>query len=130
MTQEPYQPPHFGQLDQPVTREPALKHSSLGITSFVIAILAGIGIFALVLAAGVMEASTPGGIDDESSQAMIIGLGIIGGVALNLLGTALGIGSLFQRNRSKIFGIIGLALNLLIMIGIVSLIILGLSVDG
>ncbi|MGU5664526.1 hypothetical protein [Aeromonas sanarellii] len=53
------------------------KHSGLGIASFITSIVSGLLIFLLIGVAGVMEASTPGGIDEESAGA---GVMVISGV--------------------------------------------------
>jgi len=53
------------------------KHSGLGIASFVTAIVSGILIFILTVAAGVIHASSPGGMDDKSPAAVVIGLCLI-----------------------------------------------------
>jgi hypothetical protein len=101
------------------------KHSGIGIASFVISIMAGGISFLLVLAAGAMEASTPGGIDEESAAAIVLGLMIIGMVILNLVALGLGIGGLLQKERKKIFAILGTIFSGLTVAGIMFLMILG-----
>ncbi|MEJ2497014.1 MAG: hypothetical protein P8Y43_05990 [Sulfurovaceae bacterium] len=81
------------------------KHSGIGIASFVISIVAGILIFIVLAIAGSIEASTPGGIDENSTEAVMIGLAIIGLLFLNVLSVGLGIGVLLQKERKKIFAI-------------------------
>ena len=87
------------------------KQSGLGIASFVMAVLIGITAFALVVMAGVVEASTPGGMDEESPVAIIIGLGIFAVIGMSLLGIGLGIAGLLQPDRARIFSILGLSCN-------------------
>ncbi len=48
------------------------KNSKLGIASFITSIVAGINIFILFLTAGMMETSTPGGIDSESIVSVVL----------------------------------------------------------
>ena len=48
--------------------------SKLGIASLLISIITAIGLFILFLIAGVMEANTIGGLDEESAGAIILGL--------------------------------------------------------
>ncbi len=105
------------------------KHSALGISSFVMSIITGLIIFLLVVIAGVMEVSTPGGIDEESAEAVILGLFIIAALFGCLTALALGIAGLFQKGRKKIFSILGVIFSALPFIGTISLIIIGLSVD-
>ena len=51
-----------------------LKQSGLGIASFILSILCGLLIFVMFIIAGVMEASSPGGIDERSAGAVVLGL--------------------------------------------------------
>jgi hypothetical protein len=106
------------------------KQSGLGIASFILAIVAGVTAVALVVIAGVIELSTPGGMDEESPQALIVGLGIFGVFALNLLGIGLGLGGLFQADRLRTFAVLGLVFNLLVILGIGGLMVLGLAMGG
>ena len=109
--------------------EPSMKHSGIGIASFAMALVVLIGTFALVVVAGVMEASTPGGINEESPAAIMLGLSIIGMMLLNIVAFGLGIGTLFQSGRKKLFGVLGMAFSALTIAGIVSLILFGMSLD-
>jgi hypothetical protein len=113
----------------PPTEEP-MKHSGIGIASFTMSLGILVVTFILVVIAGVMEASTPGGIDEESPAAIMLGLGIIGMVVLNVAAFGLGIGTLFQRTRKKLFGVLGMTFSALTIIGIISLIMFGMSIDG
>jgi hypothetical protein len=79
------------------------KHSELGIASFIISIVSGIFAFMLFVIAGIMEASTPGGMDEESAGAIITGLFLIASLGLSLLTLGLSIGGLMQKERKKIF---------------------------
>lgn len=103
------------------------KHSGLGIASFVLALALALIMFGLFVVAGVMEASTPGGLDEESPQAVAVGLGIIGTGFGNLVGLILGIAGLCQSGRMKVFAAIGVLLNGFILAGTAATIALGLS---
>ena len=103
------------------------RHSGLGIASFIGAIIAGVGEFILVMIAGVIEVSTPGGMNEESPQAVILGLLMIAGLFLAMVGIGLGIAGLIQRECKKIFAILGLVFNLMIIFGVVGLFIIGLA---
>ncbi|OWA34631.1 hypothetical protein B9G55_15530 [Saccharibacillus sp. O16] len=99
-----------------------LKHSGLGIASFVLA-LVGILLFIVSIiaiigtVASVIDSS--GGIVDpetlnSSGLAMAVGaggLGLLGAAILNLIGVILGIVGLVMKNRKKVFAIIGTILN-------------------
>ena len=104
-----------------------LKHSGLGIASFILSLIAGVEIFTMVVIAGVMAAQSPAGIDEHSPEAIIVGSFLCGGAALLLVGLGLGIAGVLQRNRKKIFGILGLVFNALIVIGLLTLFAIGIA---
>lgn len=104
-----------------------MKHSGLGIASFTISIISAVLIFILLVVAGVIEASNPGGIQEESMEAVTIGLGIILMLFANLVAIGLGIGGLCQSERRKIFAILGTTFSTLTTLLAVLLIIIGNS---
>ncbi|MEW6026165.1 MAG: hypothetical protein AB1599_02575 [Planctomycetota bacterium] len=107
-----------------------LKHSGFGIVSFIISLVIGVAEFIMVAIAGYMEMSTPGGIDDKSASAIILGLLLIGGLMVNLAGAAFGIVGLLTPNTKKAFSILGLLFNLIILIGMAGLMLIGLLMGG
>ena len=101
--------------------------SKLGIASLAISIFTAIGIFILVLIAGVMESSDIGGIDEESAGAIILGLFIFGFSFLDLLGLGLGIAGIFQKKRERITAIVGTIISSATLIITISIIGIGLA---
>lgn len=101
------------------------KQSGFGIASFAIAMLTGVGEFFLVIAAGVLETVTPGGINEESLVAIVLGLFLLGGMMMSLLGMGLGVAGLVQADRKKVFSTLGLLFNGMIIFGVISLMIIG-----
>ena len=97
-----------------------LKHTGLGIASFIIVSISIIIILTIIVIGGMMEASTPGILEDETSmEAMILGLfGIISFFGL-LVAFGLGIAGLFQKDRNKIFAILGIIFSIVIIIFII-----------
>jgi hypothetical protein len=87
------------------------KHSGLGIASFIISIPVGILIFLTITIAGVMEVSTPGGLNEESPKAVLLGMLLLGCFFLELSAIGLGIGGLLQKDRKKVFSILGLSFS-------------------
>ena len=83
-------------------KHPVTRYSGFGIASFVIAIVAGLLEFVLVAAAGVLEATTPGGIDENSPVAVLLGLALIRGLLVDILGIGLGIASLCQPTEESV----------------------------
>ncbi len=104
------------------------KHTGLGIASFIISILSGILMFITVMTAGIIELSNPGGIA-EAESAMVIGVFLLLFFASSLVAFGLGIGGLFQKERKKIFAILGTVFSAVTVIGVIFLFIIG-SVSG
>lgn len=122
---DPFQAPHepFGAGEYG-----ALNHSGLGIASCMIGILAGLIEIAIVAIAGMIEVSTPGGMDENSPEAILIGLGLFAGLGVAILGIGLGIGGLMQR-RKKLFAVLGVLISLFVTCGVAGLLVLGLMAE-
>jgi hypothetical protein len=101
-------------------------HSGLGIASFVTSLACAILVLIMLAIAGVMEASTPGGLDEESPAAMGVGCGMFIFLLGSLVALGLGIGALFQQNRNKVFPILGVVLSGLTIFGTLLLMLVGL----
>ena len=97
------------------------------VPSLLISIFTAIGLFIICLIAGVMESNTYGGIDEESTGAIILGLFIFGFGALDLVALGLGIAGIFQKTRERITAIIGTIISSATLIITVSLIGIGLA---
>ncbi|MBA3312373.1 MAG: hypothetical protein H0T47_03635 [Planctomycetaceae bacterium] len=105
------------------------RHTGFGIASFVLAILSGIAMLALFVVAGIMETATPEGLDEESIEAMAVGLGFFGFAMATLLAFVLGVAGLFQSNRNKTFAILGMLFSILTLLGTTGLITVGLMME-
>ncbi len=102
------------------------EHSVLGISSFVIACVAGLVEVAVVAFAALLdESADPAGMDEVSPQEAILILGFIGGIFLAVVSVGLGIAGLFQRDRSKTFPALGVVIGALVIAGAVGLAIIG-----
>ncbi|HSR63447.1 MAG TPA: hypothetical protein VLN56_08590 [Gammaproteobacteria bacterium] len=102
-------------------------HSRLGIASFILSILLFIITFILLGIAGVMEASTPGGIDETATNTIILGLAIIAVLFIDLVALVLGICGMVQKERKKIFAGLGSLLSGILLVGTILVIIIGNS---
>jgi hypothetical protein len=74
-----------------------------------------------------MEASTPGGMDEDSAGAVMVGLILFAFLGAALVALGLGIGGLLQKERKKIFAILGAVFSSVCLVGTISLVILGLT---
>ena len=103
------------------------KHSGLGIASFITSIISGILTLVLIGVAGVMQASTPGGMDEKSAGAVVVGLFMIFFLGASLVALGLGIGGLIQKDRKKIFAILGTVFAAITFLGTILLMMVGLA---
>jgi hypothetical protein len=106
------------------------KHSMLGIASFVLSLLTGFALFALIVVAGVLETTTPGGLDENSPVAVIVGLFLFAGVGVEVVAIGLGIAGMFQKNCKIVFAILGTVFSALALLGVVGIIVLGLMMEA
>ncbi len=128
--QDPYRSPLSQDTQPPAWPAPVIKHSGLGIASLILAIVSGLSIFAVLILAGVLQASTPGIMDEESPVVMMIGFAVIGSAGLGLIGLGLGIAGLLQSNRQKVAPVLGLILNGLVVLGFCGIMAVGLAAQG
>ena len=84
----------------------------------------------LFVVAGTIEVNSPGGMDEDSTEAALIGVSLFAIGGAHLIGLALGFAGVFQSNRKKLFAILGLILNSMVVLGTIGLIILGLSMSA
>ena len=105
------------------------SHSKLGIASFITSILAGIIMLALFIYAGILETNTPGGMSEDSIEAMLIGFGIISIGFMLLVSLGLGIAGLFQKQQQKVFATIGTVFSSIIIFGTIALLIIGITME-
>lgn len=111
------------------TKLPNFPYSGLGITSFILSILACGCILVVFVIAGIVESQSPGGMDENSSVAVMVGLGLFFAVFVGLVALGLGVGALFQSNRKKLFGFFGIFLSGLMLLGTLGIIVLGMMVS-
>ncbi len=106
------------------------SHSRMGIASLVLAILVGVLVFLIIAGAGVLKASTPGGMDEDTTLVVLIGFAVIGCLLANLVGLGLGIAGLIQLRRKKLFTLLGAIFNGLVVLVVLAVIVLGLALGG
>ena len=102
-----------------------LKHSGIGIASFITSIVVIILFFSIFIFAAIVAISTPGGVDEESVEVAVFGIVIIALLLVGLVAIGLGIGGLYQKDRKKIFSILGTTFSSVTVVGIILLMIVG-----
>lgn len=107
----------------------SIKHSGLGIASFIISLIAGLALLGLFTAAGVLETTTQGGLDEESVAALVIGLGILFAGLTTLVSLLLGIIGLVQQERKKIFALLGTIFSGLVVTLAILIVAMGLMMS-
>lgn len=102
---------------------PKRKHSGLGIASFIMAIVSVLGLIGCFSAMAVLLGdmiTDPAAINPEEALPANIGglaaasLGLFASVFISFVGAILGIIGLFQKDRAKLFAILGTVFNALI----------------
>ncbi|MGY6588907.1 MAG: hypothetical protein ACXIUB_11560 [Wenzhouxiangella sp.] len=103
--------------------------SKLGIASLLTSLLLGFLMLVLFMIAALVELNSPGGMDEESIEAILIGFGFFALLLALLLPIALGIAGLFQQGTSKVLSIIGILIS--VGVGLLSIIVMliGLLMD-
>ncbi|MFD0586377.1 hypothetical protein ACFQZE_00060 [Paenibacillus sp. GCM10027627] len=131
--------PIFQSQQQPYGGQAPLikKHSGPGIASFIIGLLAIVGLIIAIImsvaAAGSLGSTDPLAIEEEmlnGGALALVGAGLlmIGSIVLSLIGLILGIIGAVLKNRKQVFSIIGIILNVLIIGGLIILMIIGAAV--
>ena len=123
--QQPYQQPYpQGGGYLPYAAWVPQKHSGVGVASFIIAIAVGLLELAMVVLAAVL-------VQHASSQTpptmAFAGCGMLLGLAACVVGVVLGIVGLGQSDRRKLFAVLGLCFNALILLFVLGLMLLGLA---
>jgi len=110
-----------------VTSQPLVRRTSkLGVTSFLMAL--SFPLFLLLLFA--ISLAMEGRIDHEKVSRFdwfTICCLIIGGPVIHFVGLVLGIAGAFQKERKRLFAVLGIVLNGLLVISAVTICILALS---
>ena len=100
---------------------PDQRQSGLGVASFTISLVSIVATIAVIGYAGYVEMTTEGGVAEDQTVAMLIGLAIFACIAMLLVGLILGIVGLLQKERRRTLAAIGVGLNGLfaILIGLI-----------
>ncbi len=108
---------------------PTQTHSGLGIASFIISLASGTALLILLGVAGILE-SQPGGMNEQSTGAIVVGLILALTALVQILALGLGIAALVQTGRNKLFGVLGTVFASTGLIGTALILVLGALVEG
>lgn len=126
MQDNPYGATFYTQQSAPAE----LKHSGVGIASFVLSMLSGVSLFVLFAVAGYMESQSPGGMNEDDPTTMLLGVALIAAGMAQFLAFVLGVVGLFQANRKKIFAILGTIFSLLAILAFGGLMVVGVLIQA
>ena len=104
--------------------------SRMGVVSLVLAIASALISFLIVLIAGVWEVSAPGGVDENSAGAVLLGLTLFGSLGVNLVSLGLGVAGIVQKSRKRVFAFIGTSIAAASFVITVSIIVAGMFIDA
>jgi hypothetical protein len=119
-------------IPAPITPSDTKKHSRIGIASFVIGIVSMLIFCLAILLAfgyGITIASLNPSIQSLQSSPTILVLGLVLFLSpiLGLVGVVLGFVAVFQKNNKKLFAVLGLVFNFLIILVFCVLLVFGLA---
>jgi hypothetical protein len=100
-------------------------HTGLGVASLVLGVVAGIGAFVVFVAAGVLGSSDA--MNRGPLLAIAVGVGMILVMMTTSFASGLAVGGLVQKDKSKVFAIVGLVINILLILSLVALMLIGLT---
>jgi len=100
-------------------------HSGMGIAAFITAVCGAVLMLGLVVIAGIIETTTPGGMEETSMSAILVGLGLMLTALMQLVAFGLGIAGAVQADRRRVFAVLGLVLSISSMLGVVLLMVIG-----
>ncbi len=121
----------YGQYLRPPTTpsQASARHSGFGLASFVISLVGGVGSLVSIVAAAITAANRPN-IGDDSPEIMLLGvLVLVFGILAPLVGTILGIVGCVQKDRKRVFAILGTVFNGVVLLGMIAVVALGIAVS-
>ncbi len=104
-------------------------HSGLGIASFVISLIAGFTLLLLFGFADIAQ-SQPGGLDEQSTAATVIGLLMLLTAIAQITALGLGIAALVQAGSNKLFGILGTVFASMALLLTLLIVLIGAVIEG
>ena len=106
--------PH--QAETTLAVETKSRHSGLGVASFILFIAVFLALIILYTVLATTHASNPQLLEQESIGMALVGFVIMGSSLLVLVGVGLGIAGIFQKEKRKVFSVLGLVFNFLMLL--------------
>lgn len=100
-------------------------HSGMGIAAFITAVCGAVLMLGLVAIAGIIETTTPGGMEETSMSAILVGLGLMLTALMQLVAFGLGVAGALQADRRRVFAVLGLVFSIGSMLAVVLLMVIG-----
>ncbi len=100
--------------------ENKMRHSGLGISSFITGLVVATFEFVLLIVAGVIEITD--GLQSDPLSLSVIIICLFTGIGLACFSLGLSVGGFFQNNRKKVFSILGFFLNFIVVVSMATLI--------
>lgn len=100
-----------------------IKHSRLGIASFTVSVVVGMGILAIFIIAGILAHRSSG---KPYPGQTAVGLILIALLAADVVAAGLGIAGICQSGVTKVFAILGTVFSVLTILGSIGVILIGL----
>lgn len=110
-------------------RQRDMPNGKLGIASFVIGCLGIIWEVGMMLMTGLMIMAADGD-EPEEWMTQLIGFGFMVGVPLAIVGIVLGGVAVTLPRQKKLFGFLGIAANILVLVAVCGLLAVGLAMGG
>jgi hypothetical protein len=110
-------------------RHREFSHGKLGIASFVLGCLTILWEVGMMLMIGLMMMAADGG-EPEEWMTQLIGFGFLASVPVAIVGIVLGGVAVTLPRQKKLFGFLGIAANIAVLIGVCGLLAIGLAAGG
>lgn len=125
-------PPPYAQTAEQVGYYgvPPSRHGLLGVVSFIIALVMLVSMLAILGIAGYLETTTPGGMSEDAPITIVLALLCLFALVITLAGAVIAlVGIVVERDRQRLFGALGLVLNVLVFGTGVGVLVVGVMVE-
>lgn len=102
------------------------RHSGMGVASFATSVVAGLLIIVCYIAIISKTVASGGTLDKHSSFAIISGMIIMALLMCDMIALGLGIAGIIEKNRKRIYAILGIIISAVMILMVISLTIVGL----